>query len=99
MPAERRVADVDQEARPEMSPDNIAPVALYLASERSDWLTGRVVSAMGFHVGLYENPQEVRRLSSPGPWPYDMLADAIEQSFRPVANGLPPSIFHGQAAQ
>jgi NAD(P)-dependent dehydrogenase (short-subunit alcohol dehydrogenase family) len=90
---------VDQAARPELSPDNIAPVALYLASERSAWLTGRVVSAMGFHVGLYENPQQIRQLSSPGPWPYDMLADAIEQNFRPVADGLPPSIFRPQASR
>jgi len=82
------------EPPPEMSPDNVAPLALYLASERSDWLTGRVVSAMGFDVGLYENPQLIRQLSSPGPWEYDTLAAHMERSFRPVAHGLPPSIFH-----
>jgi len=79
-----------------MSPDNIAPVALYLASERSDWLTGRVISAVGFEVGLYENPQIIRQLSAPAPWEYDRLASAIEGSFRPVANGLPRSLFAGQ---
>jgi NAD(P)-dependent dehydrogenase (short-subunit alcohol dehydrogenase family) len=79
-----------------MSPDNIAPVALYLASERSDWLSGRVLSAAGFDVGLYENPQIVRQLSAPEPWAYDRLATAIEGSFRPVANGLPRSLFSTQ---
>jgi NAD(P)-dependent dehydrogenase (short-subunit alcohol dehydrogenase family) len=79
-----------------MSPDNIAPVALYLASERSDWLTGRVISSAGFEVGLYENPQIIRQLSAPGPWEYDRLADAIEGSFRPAANGLPRSLFASQ---
>ncbi|HUA40468.1 MAG TPA: SDR family NAD(P)-dependent oxidoreductase [Streptosporangiaceae bacterium] len=92
IPTERQLAPMD-DVRPEMSPDNIAPVALYLASERSDWLTGRVVSAMGFDVGLYENPQLIRQLSAAGPWQYDRLAAAMERSFRPVANGLPPSIF------
>ena len=48
------------------SPDNIAPVALYLASEQSGWLTGRVVSSAGYEVGLYENPQIIRQLSSAG---------------------------------
>jgi NAD(P)-dependent dehydrogenase (short-subunit alcohol dehydrogenase family) len=93
IPADRRVVP-EAEMPPEMSPDNIAPLALYLASERSDWLTGRVVSAMGFDVGLYENPQMIRQLSSPGPWQYDSLATHMERSFRPVANGLPPSLFH-----
>jgi NAD(P)-dependent dehydrogenase (short-subunit alcohol dehydrogenase family) len=80
----------------ERSPDNIAPVALYLASEQSDWLTGRVISSSGFEVGLYENPQLIRQLSSPGPWDYQKLATMMERSFRPVADGLPPSLFASQ---
>ena len=79
-----------------MSPDNIAPVALYLASERSDWLTGRVISAAGFEVGLYENPQIIRQLSAPAPWEYGRLAAAMEASFRPAADGLPRSLFSSQ---
>src|ERR1700733_10611838 len=90
------LAAADDAARAAMSPDNIAPVALYLASERSDWLTGRVVSSMGFDVGLYENPQIIRQLSAPAPWEYDRLATAIEGSFRPAANGLPRSVFASQ---
>jgi hypothetical protein len=80
----------------ERSPDNIAPVALYMASEQSDWLTGRVVSSSGFEVGLYENPQMIRQLSSAGPWDYQKLAAMMERSFRPAANGLPPSVFASQ---
>jgi NAD(P)-dependent dehydrogenase (short-subunit alcohol dehydrogenase family) len=87
------LAAADDAVQAAMSPDNIAPVALYLASERSGWLTGRVVSSMGFEVGLYENPQQIRQLSAPGPWQYDKLAAAMERSFRPVADGLPDSIF------
>jgi NAD(P)-dependent dehydrogenase (short-subunit alcohol dehydrogenase family) len=94
VPASRPVTPDDAPVPAEMSPDNIAPLALYLASERSDWLTGRVVSAMGFEVGLYQNPQVIRQLSSPGPWQFDNLAALMERSFRPVANGLPPSVFH-----
>jgi NAD(P)-dependent dehydrogenase (short-subunit alcohol dehydrogenase family) len=93
------LAAADDAARAAMSPDNIAPVALYLASDRSDWLTGRVVSSMGFDVGLYENPQQIRQLSAPGPWQYDKLAAAMERSFRPVADGLPDSIFRPSGAR
>jgi NAD(P)-dependent dehydrogenase (short-subunit alcohol dehydrogenase family) len=97
IPADKRVRDErpsDEDLR--MSPDNIAPVALYLASERSDWLTGRVISAAGFDVGLYENPQIIRQLSAPAPWEYDRLAAAMESSFRPAADGLPRSLFSSQ---
>jgi NAD(P)-dependent dehydrogenase (short-subunit alcohol dehydrogenase family) len=99
-PEGKRVSREEQAARSEedleRSPDNIAPVALYLASERSDWLTGRVVSSAGFDVGLYQNPQIIRQLSSTGPWDYDRLARMMESSFRPVADGLPPSLFASQ---
>jgi len=99
VPADKRVS---REERPPSlaelatSPDNIAPVALYLASERSDWLTGRVLDAHGFDVGLYANPQVIRQLCGPAPWDYASLAKKIEQSFKPAANGLPYSVFTSQ---
>jgi NAD(P)-dependent dehydrogenase (short-subunit alcohol dehydrogenase family) len=98
VPAGKRVAREDRPSDEdiERSPDNIAPVALYLASERSDWLSGRVISSSGFDVGLYANPQIVRQVSAPGPWEYDRLADMIEKGFRPAADGLPPSLFATQ---
>ena len=80
----------------EQSPDNVAPLALYLAGERSGWLTGRVLSAQGYEVGLYHNPEVIRQLNSTGPWSYDQLAGLMERSFRPSANGLPPSVFTNQ---
>src|SRR6516165_273323 len=101
VPADKRVAREDRPADEDLerSPDNIAPVALYMASERSDWLTGRVVSSSGFEVGLYENPQIIRQLSAPEPWEFGRLAKAMEASFRPAADGLPRSLFAGQLAK
>jgi NAD(P)-dependent dehydrogenase (short-subunit alcohol dehydrogenase family) len=99
VPTDKRVVREDRPASEEdqeRSPDNIAPVALYMASEQSDWLTGRVVSSSGYEVGLYENPQIIRQLSSPEPWTYDRLAAGLESSFRPAANGLPTSLFASQ---
>jgi len=94
IPSDKQAMPDDGPLAAAMSPDNVAPLALYLASERSDWLTGRVVSAMGFDVGLYQNPQMIRQLTAPGPWQYEQLATLMERSFRPVANGLPRSEFH-----
>jgi len=68
----------------ERSPDNIAPIVAYLASDRSDWCTGQVISARGYEVGLYDTPHVVRQINSPSPWDIDKLAELIESNFRPV---------------
>jgi NAD(P)-dependent dehydrogenase (short-subunit alcohol dehydrogenase family) len=101
VPQDKRVVREDRPERPseedqERSPDNIAPVALFMASEQSDWLTGRVVSSSGYEVGLYENPQIIRQISSTAPWEYSKLAAQLERSFRPAADGLPFSLFASQ---
>ncbi len=98
VPADRRVARPGRpsDEDPGRSPDNVATVALYLASEQSGWLTGRVISAGGFDVGLYANPAVIRQLTAPGPWEYGELARQLERVFRPAADGLPASVFTSQ---
>jgi NAD(P)-dependent dehydrogenase (short-subunit alcohol dehydrogenase family) len=93
IPSNESTSDADHLEEQGWSPESIATVALYLASNRSDWLTGRVLSAQGSEVGLYQNPQIIRQLNAPEPWQYDRLAAAIEGSFRPAADGLPNSTF------
>jgi NAD(P)-dependent dehydrogenase (short-subunit alcohol dehydrogenase family) len=98
VPQDKRVVREDRPSEEDLerSPDNIAPVALFMASEQSDWLTGRVVSSSGYEVGLYENPQIIRQVSSTAPWEYSKLAAQLERSFRPAADGLPFSLFASQ---
>ena len=81
------------QADPRYAPDNVAPIVAYLASEGSHWLSGRVLSAGGYKVGLYNNPQEIASVSSDGPWDLRSLERQVEGGFRPLADGLPPSIF------
>jgi len=73
----------------ERSPDNVAPVVAYLASERSGWITGRVVHSSGYEVSLYNNPQPLVRLIGTEPWGLDELAEQMERSF-PTALGQQP---------
>jgi NAD(P)-dependent dehydrogenase (short-subunit alcohol dehydrogenase family) len=67
----------------ERSPDNVAPIVAYLASERSGWITGRIVHSAGYEVSLYNNPEPVVRLIGQEPWELDDLAEQVERSFRP----------------
>jgi NAD(P)-dependent dehydrogenase (short-subunit alcohol dehydrogenase family) len=68
----------------ERSPDNVAPLVAYLASERSGWITGRIVHTAGYEVALYNNPQPVVRVIGTGPWSMDALAEQVERSFGPM---------------
>lgn len=83
---------------PVRSPDNVAALALYIASERSDWLSGRVLHSGGYEVGLYPNPAIIARVESDAPWTDEQLASHVEERFRPLADGLPPSVFTGQTS-
>jgi NAD(P)-dependent dehydrogenase (short-subunit alcohol dehydrogenase family) len=69
------------------SPDNVAPLVAYLASERSGWINGRILRAAGHEIALYSNPEPLVRLISTGPWQQDSLADQVERSFRPMLGG------------
>ena len=68
----------------EWSPDNVAPIVAYLASERSGWITGRIIHSSGYEVSLYSNPEPVSRLIGTGPWDADALAEQVERSFGPI---------------
>ena len=95
-PEKRAMQDRPADDDPSRSPDNIAALALYLASERSDWLSGRVLGSMGFTVGVYENPTVVGEVATDGPWSFDDMAAQLEKTVRAVADGLPPSLFATQ---
>ena len=87
VPEERRRAR--SAAGDERSPDNVAPIVAYLASEQSGWLTGRIIHASGYEVALYSNPQPLIRLIGTGPWDPDALAAQVETSFGPLLRGNP----------
>src|SRR6202034_3972665 len=87
VPTDRRRAR-SASAEDERSPDNVAPIVAYLASERSGWITGRVIHSMGYEVSLYNNPEPVSRIIGTGPWDDpDALADQVERAFRPILGG------------
>jgi NAD(P)-dependent dehydrogenase (short-subunit alcohol dehydrogenase family) len=79
--------EVRRRTRPgadEWSPDNVAPVVAYLASERSGWITGRIIHSSGYEVALYSNPEPVIRIVGTGPWQADALGEQVERAFGPL---------------
>jgi NAD(P)-dependent dehydrogenase (short-subunit alcohol dehydrogenase family) len=88
IPTDRRRTGRPSDEDERRSPDNVAKVVAYLASERSGWLTGRIVHSSGYEVSLYNNAAPVVRLLSEQPWQLDELADQVERSFRPAPGRL-----------
>ncbi len=82
IPTEKRTVRVGDDD--ERSPDNIAPIVAYIASESSDWLTGRVIGARGYEVMLYSNPETVRQIVGTERWDPTELGKYVERSFKPV---------------
>lgn len=66
------------------NPDNVVPAVAYLASERSGWCTGQVLSARGLDIGLYSKPEVIRLITSPAPWDLETAFGLIERVIRPV---------------
>src|SRR5712672_2057039 len=86
IPTDRRRTRLDVD---EWSPDNVAPIVAYLASERSGWITGRIIHSSGYEVSLYSNPEPVVRIIGTGPWQPDALAEQVERSFGPLLGRAP----------
>ena len=85
VPEDRRRGGQPSNEDQRRSPDNVAKVVAYLASERSGWLNGRIVHSSGFEVSLYNNAAPVVRLIAEQPWQLDELATQVERSFRTIA--------------
>jgi NAD(P)-dependent dehydrogenase (short-subunit alcohol dehydrogenase family) len=81
VPDDRRRMPTSNDGNDERSPDNVAPVVAYLASERSRFLTGQVIHSAGYEVALYNKPTPLIRLIGTQPWDQDQLADQIEKTF------------------
>jgi NAD(P)-dependent dehydrogenase (short-subunit alcohol dehydrogenase family) len=86
MPTERRRTRPGADV---WSPDNVAPIVAYLASERSGWITGRIIHASGYEIALYSNPEPVIRIVGTGPWDADALTEQVERSFGPLLGRAP----------
>jgi NAD(P)-dependent dehydrogenase (short-subunit alcohol dehydrogenase family) len=78
----QRIATPDDD--PERAPSNVATPVVYLASDRSDWLTGQVIGARGYEISLYNKPEIIAEISAPAAWDTDDAFEAIERVFKPT---------------
>jgi NAD(P)-dependent dehydrogenase (short-subunit alcohol dehydrogenase family) len=80
-------------SRPELAPENVAPLVTYLLSDLSDGITGQVVRLQGHELSLIEHPVIVEPPVRQQSWTTESVAAAFEQTLRaqlrPVGLGRP----------
>lgn len=75
-----------------MSPWNVVPPVLYLASTRSDWINRRVIGAGNGKISLISNPQVEHEITAAsGVWETQSAFAEMEAAFRDVADQ--PNVF------
>ena len=62
-----------EDAPPQMRPENVAPLLVYLASPAGANISGRIFGAYGYKYILWSEPVHERTLESDGPWDLDRL--------------------------
>lgn len=61
-------------------PEHTGPLYAFLASDRSEGITGRLFTARGGYVGVHDRPSEsllAYRDEADGPWPVEALAQEV----------------------
>lgn len=80
--AAQQQAEADRQR--EMSPDNVAPPVVYLASTESGWINGQVIGASGYQVQLFNTPEAIRQIQGKEPWTVDDMFQRMPATFRPA---------------
>ncbi|MFO8057693.1 MAG: SDR family oxidoreductase [bacterium] len=79
--------DPEQAAKVEkikkMTPADVAPLAVFLASDQAQNITSQVFGVRGKEIYLFSQPRIVRSIHDSEGWTTDKLADILEQTMAP----------------
>src|SRR5262249_5224773 len=79
----------EQAVGTERDPDNVAPLVVYLASDRAAHVNGQVFHSYGYGYSILQQPTAVRRVVAPSRWDPDELAAIFDETLG--GNLQPPS--------
>jgi NAD(P)-dependent dehydrogenase (short-subunit alcohol dehydrogenase family) len=76
----QRLPDARRGVATATPPEAIAPVAVFLASDRAAHITGQVVGVRGNEVTIMSHPAPVRSVTSAEPWTGERLAEVWDRA-------------------
>jgi len=71
----------------QVTPEKVAPLVVYLASDRADGITGQILSARNNEIYLFNQNRPVRTLHRSDGWTPEKLAEQLKPAF---ANSFTP---------
>jgi NAD(P)-dependent dehydrogenase (short-subunit alcohol dehydrogenase family) len=72
----------------QMTPEKIAPLAVYLASDRADGISGQVFAVRNNEVFLFNQPRPIRSLHRSDGWTPETLDQQLKGAFGPSLTPL-----------
>src|SRR5438128_6901550 len=85
----------EQAVGTERDPDNVAPLAVYLASDAAAQVTGQVFHSFGYGYTLMAQPQPIRRLEANRRWDPEELARVFPKTLGANLKPPPPAAGFG----
>ena len=65
-----------------MSTKNVVPPVIWLASEESAWMNGRIIQCGNGRIGLFNSPAIEREVTTPGVWDLDDAFEEMNTAFK-----------------
>src|ERR1700745_1114904 len=75
--AKARVARIQQ-----MTPDKTAPLAVFLASDKAEGISGQILCVRNNEIFLFNQPRPIRALHRGEGWTPAMIADQLPGAFK-----------------
>ncbi len=86
------VQSAEEKARVErfqqMTPEKIAPLAVYLASDRADGISGQIFAVRNNEIFLFNQPRPIRTLHRSDGWTPERIAEQLKGAFGPSLTPL-----------
>jgi NAD(P)-dependent dehydrogenase (short-subunit alcohol dehydrogenase family) len=60
-------------------PEDVAPMVVFLLSDRAEHITGQIYTAVGSRIAVWNQPQEVRSMTSDERWTPEQIADRLDE--------------------
>jgi NAD(P)-dependent dehydrogenase (short-subunit alcohol dehydrogenase family) len=74
----RMSANVPQELAEMGDPEDVAPMVVYLLSDKAKHVTGQVYTVVGSKIAVWNQPAEVRAMWADGRWTPEQIAERLD---------------------
>jgi NAD(P)-dependent dehydrogenase (short-subunit alcohol dehydrogenase family) len=84
----RMSANVPQELAEMGEPEDVAPMVVYLLSDKAKHVTGQVYTVVGSKIAVWNQPVEVRAMWADGRWTPELIAARLDSNVGQERMGL-----------